>query len=259
MKVIVVGYNGLVGSAFCRYFSQISPALITVGREQMHAISGAECDLLVLALGNANKGFAGQHPAKDFEASVASVAHYVHAIKAKKTVLISSVDVYSHPGSSDTTKENTVIDPAQQHVYGFHKYLAEQIVLKFSASAMVVRLPGLLGPGLTKNPVFDYFNPNKKLFVSAESKLNFIYTDDIPVHVNRLLNAGFKGVVNVAANNSVRIADLAALGGYPCVYNEGAANNIQCYKINTTLLSQYGQLNTSESAILRYKAMLAEE
>ena len=253
-STILVGHKGLVGSAFARAFNNAGCPFETLTRRDMVNIQRQDCDLLILSIGNANKTRAIADPGFDFQESVASVARYIHAIQANMTVLISSVDVYDDPGDLVRTREDVEVRTEDLHTYGFHKRLAELCVQKFAASSyLICRLPGLVGPGLQKNAVYDNITPEKKLFIDGQSALNFIHTDFVAQIILALTEAGDRqGIYNIAAGNSIMIDELPKLTGMPNSFAESAKDNIQRYQINTDKIAGLLKVPSSEESISRY-------
>src|SRR4051812_45776147 len=58
MKVILVGANGFVGSAFKRLLPALGHELIPVTRENYEAMAGTAADVVIEAAGNSRKFFA---------------------------------------------------------------------------------------------------------------------------------------------------------------------------------------------------------
>lgn len=253
MKTLLMGAGGFVGSAFSRYFEKNDIPYTPIGRKEMDKSLGTSCDLMILSCGNANKGKGIADPMFDFSQSLANIAHYVHGVEAKRVLLISSVDVYNDPSTQALTSEDTIITPHQLHSYGFHKYLAEQYVQKYSQHYMIMRLPGLVGPGLQKNAVYDHCHPPKKLFLSPESQINFVHTDAVAKDgMNILMKESEPLILNYAATDSLTIKDMGEITNTACRYHDGADENIQMYDINTRLAARYCDLKPSACAVEQY-------
>ncbi|EJU2193862.1 hypothetical protein N4I51_003373 [Escherichia coli] len=123
-------------------------------------------------------------------------------------MLISTVDVFKSPNGVD---ENSVIDTQGLHAYGLNRYRLERFVAKRFQQHLIVRLPGLVGPGLRKNIIFDFLNDNnvekiesRSIFqfypmvnlwfdikVALENKINLIHLTAAPVSVAEIALDGF--------------------------------------------------------------------
>lgn len=78
-------------------------------------------------------------------------------VSAKRFVLISTIDVYPNPIDVD---EETDLSTLSNHDYGVHRFRVEQFVREKFQRHHVLRLPGLFGPGIKKNVIFDLLHNN---------------------------------------------------------------------------------------------------
>ena len=107
-------------------------------------------DLVVCAGAPGEKWKANREPQADASA-LWRLTDGLRAIRAKKFLLLSTVEVYPRPEMVD---EETSIDPQEATPYGRHRRELELFCQeRFGAS--VLRLPLLFGPGLDKNVLFD--------------------------------------------------------------------------------------------------------
>jgi len=258
--IFIIGGKGLVGSAIVNFLEDNNLEFKNIQRENKHEFYGKECDILIYANGNAKKYLANADPLFDFVSSVESAAEYIHKIKFKKFVLISTIDVYEYVNSLDKTEESIIIDTKKLNNYGFHKLLVEQYVQHFCKDYLIFRLSGLCGVGLQKNPLFDFIHEDKKVMISKDSRLNFINTKLIPKVIFKIINLDIKNeIFNLASTNSIKIGELKDLLGFDSKYTEEAERYVQNYEINVKKISQYVKLNTSEEAILEYYKSIAEK
>ncbi|MBF0304265.1 MAG: NAD(P)-dependent oxidoreductase [Alphaproteobacteria bacterium] len=253
--IYVIGGRGLVGSAVVRRLTALGRAFRVIGREDAQSVMGTSCDVLFYCNGNAMKGKANANPWFDFEASVASAARYVMGIEAGLVAHVSSIDVYSDPTTRRGTDETAAIDRARLMPYGFNKLMAEDIVRRYARSHLVFRLAGLVGPGLAKNPVYDWVTPGKKVMISPDSVLNFMHTDIIAETMLALIDAGVRDdTFNVASRDSVRIGDLERITGASTDYTDDARSHTQTYHIAVDKVSARFPMPSSEECIRRHVA-----
>ncbi|MGE5458630.1 MAG: NAD-dependent epimerase/dehydratase family protein [Methanococcaceae archaeon] len=251
--IFVIGGKGLVGSAVIRLLNKRGISYKNIQRENKEEFYSSSCDILIYANGNAIKYKAKEDPLFDYHASVSSLAEYVHKIKFNKFVYFSTVDVYDDTSSIMATNEEHQIDEDKLSTYGFHKILAEKYVRHFCKDYLIFRLPGLAGPGLTKNPLFDYLHPNKKVMISKESYLNFIHTDIIAETIFVILNKKITNqTFNLASANSIKISDIEKISGLKSEFSDDAEKYIQQYKINVEKICRYIKMDDSEESILKY-------
>lgn len=257
--IFIVGGNGLTGSAFVRYMMQHNLEYVVIQKENKEQYIGARCDVLIYANGNALKYLANDDPMFDFVASVESVAFYLHNIKYKQFIHLSTVDVYPIKDSYTHTQEDVQIEPNKLSIYGYHKYLAEEYVKYFANNYLIFRLPGLVGKGLTKNPVYDFVHQDKKVFVSPLSTMNFIHTDIIASSVVSISNRGVcNEIFNLASCEGIAIDDIKNIVGFESKYVDNANNNLTNYEINIDKISAYCTLPSSLECISRYFYTLHE-
>ena len=62
------------------------------------------------------------------------------------------------------------------HSYGLHRRLLEEFVESHFTNYLIVRLPGLVGPGLRKNVIFDLLNNNNLHAIDSRGMFQFYPT-----------------------------------------------------------------------------------
>ena len=213
--VVVLGGNGFVGSAFVRLLARLNVPHRVVGRQEYASGAHGPCDVLINAAGNSVKYVADRDPAADFSQSVQLAAEAARDFSPRLYVLVSSVDVYSDLHCPSTTREETPLDPLRASLYGFHKQLAELTVQRHSGTWLIVRLAGMVGPGLRKNPVFDVVN-GLPLRISPDSRYQFMSTDDVADVCWQLVSSGVNNTVfNVCGDGLISPREIAAMLGCP--------------------------------------------
>lgn len=145
MKQILVGYTGFVGSNIKEQarFSKL------YNSKNIAESYGTYCDLLIYAGVKAQKFLANKSPKNDI-AVIESAKYNISHIKAKKIVLISTIDVYGTP--CNVTEDDT---PIPSCPYGQHRLDLEKWLEDNYPNSYIIRLPALFGKGLKKNFIYD--------------------------------------------------------------------------------------------------------
>lgn len=150
-KSALIGYTGFVGGnlAAKHDFTDV------YNSSNIAEIDGREYDLVVSAGAGAEMWRINQDPQPDLD-NLNSLMDHLKTVKAKQFVLISSVCVFADfEGHDETTEPTGDILP-----YGVHRLKLEAFVREHFPGALIVRLPGLFGPGLKKNVVYDLLHDN---------------------------------------------------------------------------------------------------
>jgi nucleoside-diphosphate-sugar epimerase len=235
MNIFVLGGKGFVGSAFVRVAAKRHRAT-AITRQNYERHRGRQCDLLINANGNSKKFLADQDPAAEFDASVASVLRSLVDFPAKRYVYLSTIDIYPCVDNPRHNRESAVIDTARLSRYGLHKYLAEQLVRKYSSSWLICRLGGMVGAGMWKNSIFDILN-DRPLRVSDTSEYQFINTDDVARIVLTLVRRRPENdVFNVCGAGRIGLAEVAVLAGKPAPRCAVEAPRIERYEVGVSKL-----------------------
>jgi nucleoside-diphosphate-sugar epimerase len=214
LRVTVLGARGFVGSSFVRHLAHADPVeLREVTRDSYAALAGVPSDVVIDASCNSKKYLAETDPVLDFEYSVAHRVRTLRDFPASFHIHISSVDVYSDLASPRATAEDAAIDRQQQSHYGCHKLLAEELVRHYGNRWLILRLAGMVGTGLRKNPVFDILN-SKPLHIHPESRYQYMLTDEVAGIAMSLFQRGLSGeIFNVCGDGAISPAEIAAIAG----------------------------------------------
>jgi nucleoside-diphosphate-sugar epimerase len=216
MRVTIIGAEGFVGSAFVRLLqSRPRMEVACVTRRSYEQFAGKHSDVVIEAACNSKKFLADENPLVEFEASVTHRLKTLLQFPATLHIHISSVDVYSDLTSPKTTGEDAAIDLRRASRYGVHKYLAERLVQHHAQRWLILRLAGMVGPGLRKNPVFDILNGNP-LRVHPDSRYQYMNTDDVARIGWALAEKETAGeIFNLCGSGLISMQEIAEIAGKP--------------------------------------------
>jgi nucleoside-diphosphate-sugar epimerase len=216
MRVTVIGAEGFVGSAFVAYLrGQPHLEVMAITRSNYAQMAGQASDVVIEAACNSRKYLADDRPVEEFDQAVTHRLRTLHDFPAGLSLHLSSVDVYSDLSSPVTTREDSLADLARVSHYGFHKRLAEQLVQHYAHRWLVVRLAGMVGPGLRKNPIHDIVH-GEPLRIHPDSQYQFMATTDVARIVWALVESGISGeVFNICGQGLISPREVAALAGRP--------------------------------------------
>jgi hypothetical protein len=91
-----------------------------------------------------------------------------------------------------------------------HRRLLEKFVEKHFARHLIVRLPGLVGPGLRKNVIFDFLNDNNLKAIDSRGSFQFYPMVNLWADIQIALAAGLD-LVHLTAE-PISVADVAQQG-----------------------------------------------
>lgn len=138
--------------------------------------------------------------------NIDSLIAHLATVHCETFILISTVDVFANPTGVD---EDTTVDKTGLHSYGLHRRLLEEFVEKNFARHLIVRLPGLVGPGLRKNIIFDLHNNNLSL-IDSRAHYQFYPMVNLWYDIQTVLRAGLR-LVHLTAE-PIRVDEVATLG-----------------------------------------------
>ena len=175
----LIGHTGFVGTTLKKqhHFDAFFRST------DIEAIANQDYELLVCAGAPAKKWLANQQPYED-RASITKLINALSSVRCERFILISTVDVFLEPSGVD---EASSVATVGLHPYGLHRRELEQFVEQQFSSALIVRLPGLVGPGLRKNIIYDIHNQNELLKVDSRGVFQFYPMVNLWADLQRLM------------------------------------------------------------------------
>lgn len=202
MADALIGYSGYVGTTLLkqREFDKCYRST------NICDIDGQSFDTVVCAGAPAQKWIANRDPESDRQ-KIDGLISRLKTIRCRTFILISTVDVFKDPNGID---EETQVDEIGLHAYGLHRRLLEKFVESRFPNHLIVRLPGLVGPGLRKNVIFDFLNGNNLHSIESRSVFQFYPMASLWYDIQTALDAGLK-LVHLTAE-PISVTDVARKG-----------------------------------------------
>jgi nucleoside-diphosphate-sugar epimerase len=202
MTNALIGFSGFVGSTLLKQ----APFESLYRSTNISNIEGQSFDTVVCAGAPAQKWIANREPEADRQKIDGLIAHLKN-IQCKTFILISTVDVFKESRGVD---EETPVDESGLHAYGQHRRLLEKFVASHFANPLIVRLPGLVGPGLRKNVIFDFLNHNNLHAIESRGVFQFYPMVNLWHDIQTARHAGLK-LVHLTAE-PISVADISRQG-----------------------------------------------
>ncbi|MGE8415568.1 MAG: NAD-dependent epimerase/dehydratase family protein [Pseudomonas sp.] len=225
----LIGFSGYVGSTLLK--QQRFTALYR--STNIGEIDHQVFDTVVCAGAPAQKWIANREPQADLEKIQALIAH-LKTVQCKTFILISTVDVFKNPQGVD---EDTPVDESGLHPYGLHRRLLESFVESHFPNYLIIRLPGLVGPGLRKNVIFDFLNDNNLQAVESRGVFQFYPMVNLWHDTQIALDAGLRLVHFTAQPVSV---EAISQYGFGKPFINELANPVASYDFQTKHAEVFG-------------------
>jgi len=252
MNNALIGFSGFVGSTLLKqaHFSEFYRSI------NIHEIENSEFDVVMCAGAPAQKWIANRDPVDDRK-KIESLIDRLRTIKCKTFILISTVDVFKEPIGVD---ESTPVEEIGLHAYGLHRRLLEKFVEQHFSSCLIVRLPGLVGPGLRKNVIFDFLNNNNLHAIESRGVFQFYPMVNLWFDIQKALEAGLS-LVHLTAE-PISVADVS-LQGFGRPFTQTLKNPPTRYDMQTRHAQIFGSLGqyqySARETILAIRAYAQSE
>lgn len=165
MQNALIGHTGFVGTTL----KQQTAFAALFNSSNVHEIGQSAFDTVICSAAPAQKWIANQQPEADLE-NLETLMSHLATLRCKQLILISTVDVFPNPVGVD---ERSAIQEDDLQPYGRHRRILEKFVEANFQNHLIVRLPGLIGPGLRKNAVFDLHNDNNVNAIDSRGSFQF--------------------------------------------------------------------------------------
>ena len=198
MSTALIGSTGFLGSNLARQFSFD----YCYHSKNIAGIAGKEFDLLVCGGVTAVKWWANQNPLED-RARIDSLIAQLAAVRARRVVVLSTVDVYPVNGGVDETCD---CHAAPNHAYGTNRLYFEDALRERFRDVTAVRIAGVFGPGLRKNVIYDLLHDHCLEKINPASAFQYYNARRLWRDLLRVEQAGIR-LVNLVSE-PIRTGDI---------------------------------------------------
>ncbi|MEI6847599.1 MAG: hypothetical protein WCK32_06125 [Chlorobiaceae bacterium] len=200
MITVLVGESGFVGSTLKKQTSfDFLYRSVNIG-----SIDYNSFDKLVCAAAPAQKWIANQSPQVDLQ-NIKYLIEHIKSITCGYFILISTVDVFKDSKGVD---EGSLVTEYGLSPYGLHRRILEKFVEDHFPNHLIVRLPGLVGPGLRKNIIYDFHNNNNLHAIDCRGVFQFYPMVNLWHDIDIALKSGLK-LVHLTAE-PMSVSDVAS-------------------------------------------------
>jgi hypothetical protein len=228
MKSGLVGFSGFVGGIL-RGQRNFNALFRSTNVQEM---DGQAFDEVICAGAPAQKWKANKDPEADLQA-IQRLMRHLDSITCDRFILISTVDVFAQP-----IDVNEGTQPTQHaEAYGKHRLLLEEFVASRFANHCIVRLPGLVGPGLRKNILFDFQHENNVAAIDSRAQFQFYPMVNLWADIQTTLRHGLK-LVHLTAE-PVSVGEIAA-EGFGFKFENHVSQNPAQYRFQTQHAAMFG-------------------
>lgn len=225
----LIGSSGFVGSTLMRQTNLSS----VYRRNNIDSVCELTFDTIYCAAAPAQKWLANRDPVAD-QQNINNLIVHLKKVTCNTFVLISTVDVFKNP---ICVNEDTRVDEEDLNAYGLHRRLLEKFVETHFPNHLIVRLPGLVGPGLRKNVIYDLLNDNNLQAIDSRGVFQFYPMVNLWWDIQTALQAGLK-LVHLTAE-PINVSDVSELG-FGKAFTQTMANPPAIYDMRTRHAAVFG-------------------
>jgi hypothetical protein len=248
----LIGYSGFVGG-------NLKTALSfdhCFNSQNIGQIKNQRFDTLVCSAPSAAKWLANKQPEVDL-ANIMGLIELLETVSCRKFVLVSTVDVFATPIG---VTENDVPSTSEGTAYGKNRLTLENSLRKRFDDLLVLRLPGLFGRGLKKNPIYDLKHNNALHLLDHRSSMQFYDLSRLPSDLGVALDAGLRTLH--LATEPITIGEIGRNVFNVDFLNESASGPVT-YDLRTIHGGLFGKsaayLDSKEETIARLRDFTSRE
>jgi nucleoside-diphosphate-sugar epimerase len=217
--IAVTGSDGFLGEKICSKLEKLGYEVLRYDLNNFDIRNKIELPKnieIIYHLAAINKPyFSKEAPLETFKTNVLGTLNLLEAVKnssVKKIIFTSSVFVYKN---MQKTKESDIAEYNGIYPYGLEKLVCEEYIKIYSDLCgfdyAILRITGVYGPGMYKNPIYDFIQGFLKgkinIYVNKNSIYNFIYIDDVVSGLVKALKWKNQ-IINLCSDKNVKLTEI---------------------------------------------------
>ena len=227
----LIGHSGFVGTTLKKQHHFDSFFRST----NIQEIENQDFDLLVCAGAPSKKWLANKYPEED-RLVIEKLIKALSRVRCNRFILISTVDVFQNPSGVD---EKSYVETTGLHPYGTHRRELEKFIKQQFPSNLIIRLPGLVGPGLKKNIIFDIHNQNELLKIDSRGVFQFYPMVNLWTDIEQTIKLGLS-LIHLTAE-PIKTSEISAYGfGQP--FRNHVLDHPPTYDFQSKYANQFGSI-----------------
>jgi nucleoside-diphosphate-sugar epimerase len=219
----IVGASGFIGGHLSSRYKNSR----LYGRGNIANLEEDDSDLIIIAAAPAEKWRANSDPSNDLK-NIESLMVSLQKIAHKTCVLISTIDVFP---TGHEFSESQKIPTAHPEPYGANRGYLELQLGNIVEDLHIIRLPGMFGPGLKKNLIYDIMNKKPQPQLNSSSSFQFYDVRGLPAQIELCLSLDLD-IINLATE-PVTVNEI-----YKSCFNSQAPT-IQAPKVSYQMITNY--------------------
>lgn len=184
----IIGYTGFVGSNL----SNQKKFDLFFNSKNINNITNYNIDTAYVAAPSATKWIINKSPICDLK-NIVNLSSLLLKSKIKRIVLISTIDVYK---DKNFLHDESFVNHKNigNSSYGQNRLFFEKIIKENSNCFNIIRVPGLFGPNLKKNIIYDLINNNMLEKISLNTEFQWLNIQNLNKYIEISINNNIKEI-----------------------------------------------------------------
>ena len=184
----ILGYTGFVGSTIREGLDPETTEYYN--SRNIEDLRGGTFRNVYVACIPGVKWWANKNPISDLN-TINNIIELIATVKCDKMILISTIDVHD----SSRQRQTEFVESPSKQPYGENRLIAERKLMNiFDEKLFIIRLPGIFGPGLKKNIIYDLIHNNRVEHINGNTAFQWYPLKWLTGDIDRFINMNSDGL-----------------------------------------------------------------